>query len=97
MIALNVTECQTTLSGLFPGPRPPSGKLRVRDVTHSTLWLDWDAAPGPVIKYLVTYQPDNGEAKEVSFGSHAQKPCNRVSLARLLKLHTSTSDLSRDL
>ncbi|XP_030212285.1 collagen alpha-1(XII) chain isoform X2 [Gadus morhua] len=46
-------------------PRPPSGKLRVRDVTHSTLWLDWDAAPGPVIKYLVTYQPDNGEAKEL--------------------------------
>uniref|UniRef100_A0A8C5FWC9 Collagen type XII alpha 1 chain n=1 Tax=Gadus morhua TaxID=8049 RepID=A0A8C5FWC9_GADMO len=44
---------------------PPSGKLRVRDVTHSTLWLDWDAAPGPVIKYLVTYQPDNGEAKEL--------------------------------
>uniref|UniRef100_A0A8C5FTA2 Collagen type XII alpha 1 chain n=1 Tax=Gadus morhua TaxID=8049 RepID=A0A8C5FTA2_GADMO len=84
LIALNVTECQTTLSGLFPGPRPPSGKLRVRDVTHSTLWLDWDAAPGPVIKYLVTYQPDNGEAKEVSFGSHAQKPCNRVSLAHVV-------------
>ena len=42
-------------------------------MTHSTLWLDWDAAPGPVSKYLITYQPEEGEAKEVSFGSHAQK------------------------
>lgn len=47
-------------------PLPPSGQLRVRDVTHSTINLDWDAAPGPVEKYLVTYKPENGEAKEVS-------------------------------
>lgn len=48
-------------------PLPPSGDLRVRDVTHSTMVLDWDAAPGLVRKYLITYKPDNGEAKEVSY------------------------------
>lgn len=47
-------------------PLPPAGELRVRDVTHSTMNLDWDAAPGPVEKYLITYKPDSGEAKEVS-------------------------------
>lgn len=47
-------------------PLPPAGELRVRDVTHSTMNLDWDAAPGPVEKYLITYKPDTGEAKEVS-------------------------------
>lgn len=47
-------------------PLPPAGQLRVRDITHSTMNLDWDAAPGPVEKYLITYKPENGEAKEVS-------------------------------
>lgn len=47
-------------------PLPPAGQLRVRDVTHSTMNLDWDAAPGPVEKYLITYKPDSGDAKEVS-------------------------------
>lgn len=47
-------------------PLPPAGELRVRDVTHSAMNLDWDAAPGPVEKYLITYKPDTGEAKEVS-------------------------------
>lgn len=28
--------------------------------------LDWDAASGPVRKYLITYKPEGGEAKEVS-------------------------------
>lgn len=46
-------------------PLPPAGQLRVRDVTHSTMNLDWDAAPGPVEKYLITYKPENGEAREV--------------------------------
>lgn len=45
---------------------PPAGELRVRDVTHSTLWLYWDAAPGAVRKYLITYKPEDGDAKEVS-------------------------------
>lgn len=47
-------------------PLPPAGELRVRDVTHSTMKLNWDAAPGPVRKYLITYKPEEGEAKEVS-------------------------------
>uniref|UniRef100_A0A3B4FJG1 Collagen alpha-1(XII) chain-like n=1 Tax=Pundamilia nyererei TaxID=303518 RepID=A0A3B4FJG1_9CICH len=42
-----------------------SAKLRVRDITHSTMTLDWDAAPGPVRKYLITYKPESGDAKEV--------------------------------
>nr|XP_040055050.1 collagen alpha-1(XII) chain isoform X2 [Gasterosteus aculeatus aculeatus] len=46
-------------------PLPPAGKLNVRDVTHSTLRLIWDAAPGPVRKYLITYKPEEGEAKEL--------------------------------
>lgn len=45
---------------------PPAGELRVRDITHSTMTLDWDAAPGPVRKYLITYKPESGDAKEVS-------------------------------
>ncbi|XP_071774299.1 collagen alpha-1(XII) chain-like isoform X1 [Centroberyx gerrardi] len=46
-------------------PLPPAGVLRVRDVTHSTMRLIWDAAPGAVRKYLVTYKPEEGEAKEL--------------------------------
>uniref|UniRef100_A0A665VXY0 Collagen, type XII, alpha 1a n=1 Tax=Echeneis naucrates TaxID=173247 RepID=A0A665VXY0_ECHNA len=40
---------------------PPAGELRVRDVTHSTMRLIWDAAPGDVRKYLITYKPEDGE------------------------------------
>lgn len=47
-------------------PLPPAGKLTVRDVTHSTMVLIWDAAPGPVRKYVLTYKPEEGDAKEVS-------------------------------
>ncbi|CAN9502287.1 unnamed protein product [Ophioblennius macclurei] len=49
-------------------PMPPAGELRVRDVTHSTMQLDWDAAPGPVRKYLITYKPEEGEPKELEVG-----------------------------
>nr|XP_020464293.1 collagen alpha-1(XII) chain-like [Monopterus albus] len=49
-------------------PLPPVGELRVRDITHSTMRLIWDAAPGPVRKYLITYKPENGEAKELEVG-----------------------------
>ncbi|KAM9340955.1 collagen alpha-1(XII) chain [Symphorus nematophorus] len=49
-------------------PLPPAGELRVRDVTHSTMRLIWDAAPGLVRKYLVTYKPEDGEAKELEVG-----------------------------
>uniref|UniRef100_A0AAQ5ZR50 Collagen, type XII, alpha 1a n=1 Tax=Amphiprion ocellaris TaxID=80972 RepID=A0AAQ5ZR50_AMPOC len=40
----------------------------VRDVTHSTMWLNWDAAPGLVRKYIITYKPEDGEAKELEVG-----------------------------
>ncbi|KAM4521925.1 collagen alpha-1(XII) chain isoform 2-T2 [Odontesthes bonariensis] len=46
-------------------PLPPAGALRITDVTHSTMRLFWDAAPGPVRKYIITYKPDQGDLKEV--------------------------------
>uniref|UniRef100_A0AAR2LT43 Collagen alpha-1(XII) chain n=1 Tax=Pygocentrus nattereri TaxID=42514 RepID=A0AAR2LT43_PYGNA len=46
-------------------PLPPAGELRITDVTHSTMLLDWDAAPGPVRKYIITYKPEEGEVKEL--------------------------------
>ncbi|XP_014859001.1 PREDICTED: collagen alpha-1(XII) chain isoform X2 [Poecilia mexicana] len=49
-------------------PMPPAGELRVRDVTHSTMVLYWDAAPGTVRKYIITYQAEEGEAKELEVG-----------------------------
>ncbi|XP_062253679.1 collagen alpha-1(XII) chain isoform X4 [Platichthys flesus] len=49
-------------------PLPPAGELRVRDVTHSTLWLNWDAAPGLVRKYIITYTPEEGDPKELEVG-----------------------------
>ncbi|XP_028250570.1 collagen alpha-1(XII) chain isoform X2 [Parambassis ranga] len=49
-------------------PLPPAGELRVRDVTHSTMRLIWDAAPGAVRRYLITYKAEDGEAKELEVG-----------------------------
>ncbi|XP_056282175.1 collagen alpha-1(XII) chain isoform X2 [Pseudoliparis swirei] len=46
-------------------PLAPAGKLVVRDVTHSSIRLFWDAAPGLVRKYLITYKPEDGDAKEL--------------------------------
>ncbi|KAF7662981.1 hypothetical protein LDENG_00222290 [Lucifuga dentata] len=46
-------------------PLPPAGELRVRDITHSTMRLIWDTAPGAVRKYLITYKPEDGDAKEL--------------------------------
>ncbi|XP_061158183.1 collagen alpha-1(XII) chain-like isoform X19 [Syngnathus typhle] len=46
-------------------PLPPAGELRVQDTTHSSMRLIWDAAPGPVRKYIITYQPEAGEPKEL--------------------------------
>ncbi|XP_056623247.1 collagen alpha-1(XII) chain isoform X1 [Triplophysa dalaica] len=44
---------------------PPSGELIISDVTHSTMMLEWDAAPGAVRKYIITYKPSDGESKEL--------------------------------
>ncbi|XP_058235769.1 collagen alpha-1(XII) chain isoform X2 [Hemibagrus wyckioides] len=49
-------------------PLPPSGKLKISDVTHSSMRLNWDAAPGNVIKYILTYKPEGGEITEVEVG-----------------------------
>ncbi|XP_036840756.1 collagen alpha-1(XII) chain isoform X8 [Oncorhynchus mykiss] len=46
-------------------PLPLSGKLHITAVTHSTMKLRWDASPGKVLKYIITYKPDDGELKEV--------------------------------
>uniref|UniRef100_A0A7N8WUY7 Collagen alpha-1(XII) chain n=1 Tax=Mastacembelus armatus TaxID=205130 RepID=A0A7N8WUY7_9TELE len=47
-------------------PVPPAGVLRITDVTHSTMRLNWDAAPGAVRKYIITYKPEDGDVKEVN-------------------------------
>ncbi|XP_061901199.1 collagen alpha-1(XII) chain isoform X3 [Entelurus aequoreus] len=49
-------------------PLPPSGALRISAVTHSSMRLNWDAAPGPVRKYLVIYRAEDGDAKEREVG-----------------------------
>uniref|UniRef100_A0A3Q3JN59 Collagen alpha-1(XII) chain n=1 Tax=Monopterus albus TaxID=43700 RepID=A0A3Q3JN59_MONAL len=49
-------------------PVPPAGLLRITDVTHSTMRLNWDAAPGPVRKYTITYKTKQGDMKEVKLG-----------------------------
>ncbi|XP_014895004.1 collagen alpha-1(XII) chain [Poecilia latipinna] len=46
-------------------PLSPAGELRISDVTHSSMMLNWDAAPGAVHRYMITYKPDGGELKEV--------------------------------
>ncbi|XP_076874166.1 collagen alpha-1(XII) chain isoform X2 [Brachyhypopomus gauderio] len=45
-------------------PLPPAGKLKISDVNHSSMRLKWDAAPGKVRKYIITYTPEDGEPKE---------------------------------
>uniref|UniRef100_A0A3B4YI22 Collagen type XII alpha 1 chain n=1 Tax=Seriola lalandi dorsalis TaxID=1841481 RepID=A0A3B4YI22_SERLL len=37
----------------------------ITDVTHSTMKLNWDASPGPVRKYMITYKPEGGDFKDV--------------------------------
>ncbi|KAG7264084.1 hypothetical protein CRUP_009534, partial [Coryphaenoides rupestris] len=45
-------------------PLLPAGVLKVSDVTHSSMKLKWDAAPGNVRKYIINYKPDEGDPKE---------------------------------
>ncbi|XP_048083246.1 collagen alpha-1(XII) chain isoform X1 [Alosa alosa] len=49
-------------------PMPPAGELRITDVTHSTMLLDWDAAPAPVRKYIISYKHEDADAKELEVG-----------------------------
>lgn len=55
-------------------PMAPAGALNIRDVTHSTMRLIWDAAPGAVRKYIITYKPEEGELKEVQHMTLIQIP-----------------------
>lgn len=52
-------------------PLPPSGELRLTDVTHSSMRMNWDPAPGAVIKYIITYKPEAGEPMAVLYIFHA--------------------------
>uniref|UniRef100_A0A674BPV5 Collagen type XII alpha 1 chain n=1 Tax=Salmo trutta TaxID=8032 RepID=A0A674BPV5_SALTR len=45
--------------------KSPPIKLQITAVTHSTMKLRWDASPGKVLKYIITYKPEDGELKEV--------------------------------
>ncbi|XP_066534099.1 collagen alpha-1(XII) chain isoform X2 [Hoplias malabaricus] len=51
-------------------PLPPSGKLQIREVTHSSMRLNWDAAPGNVRKYTITYKPEAGDLIELEVPGH---------------------------
>ncbi|TRY57351.1 hypothetical protein DNTS_024942 [Danionella cerebrum] len=46
-------------------PLPPAGELKITEVTHSSMRLTWDAAPGNVKKYIITYKREDGELKEM--------------------------------
>ncbi|XP_061561152.1 collagen alpha-1(XII) chain isoform X5 [Phycodurus eques] len=50
-------------------PMPPAGALRISSVTHSSMKLNWDAAPGLVRKYIITYKPEGTDTKEVEVRS----------------------------
>ncbi|XP_051951417.1 collagen alpha-1(XII) chain-like isoform X2 [Xyrauchen texanus] len=45
-------------------PLPTAGELRINEVTHSSMRLTWDAAPGNVRKYIIKYRREDGEQKE---------------------------------
>ncbi|TSO25219.1 Collagen alpha-1(XII) chain [Bagarius yarrelli] len=68
-ITLHALKGETTISTLSDQgvtlPLPPPGELTIRDITHSSFLLNWDAAPGPVRKYIITYKPKDGESKEL--------------------------------
>uniref|UniRef100_A0A3B4AB57 Uncharacterized protein n=1 Tax=Periophthalmus magnuspinnatus TaxID=409849 RepID=A0A3B4AB57_9GOBI len=58
-------ESSDPLKGTETTPLPLAGELKVRDITHSTMRLIWDAAPGPVRRYMITYKPEEGDPKEL--------------------------------
>ncbi|KAF4084089.1 hypothetical protein AMELA_G00124740 [Ameiurus melas] len=66
LLAMNgeVTSSTLTAEGVTL-PLPPPGELTITEVTHSSMLLNWDAAPGLVRKYIITYKPADGESKEL--------------------------------
>lgn len=55
-------------------PAPPAGNLRITDVTHSAMKLSWDAAPGEVDGYTITYSPEEGDLREVRARASVHDP-----------------------
>lgn len=53
---------------IFAVPLPGPRGLTIRDVTHSTMNVVWDPAPGKVRKYILRYKiADDADVKEVKF------------------------------
>lgn len=55
-------------------PAPPAGNLRITDATHSTVKLRWDAAPGEVSRYVISYTPEEGDLREVGLRASVHAP-----------------------
>ncbi|XP_029902398.1 collagen alpha-1(XIV) chain-like [Myripristis murdjan] len=62
------------------GTEITSGDLRITNVTHSTMNLNWDAAPGDVLKYIIGYTPEDGDGKQVEVNGEV----TTLSLSRLI-------------
>ncbi|KAJ8270953.1 hypothetical protein GJAV_G00121110 [Gymnothorax javanicus] len=67
LIALHDGEASDPLSDRgVTRPMPPAGELTISDVTHSTMTLNWDAAPGNVRQYTISYKPTGeDDSKEI--------------------------------
>lgn len=66
-------------------PLPPAGELRITEVTHSSMRLTWDAAPGNVRKYIITYKREDGDLKEViKMCSSHSRDCQKQRLSMSL-------------
>lgn len=48
-------------------PLPKPRDLKLRDVTHSTMNVLWEPAPGKVRKYIVRYKTPEEDVKEVGW------------------------------
>lgn len=55
------------ISHASPVPLPKPRDLRLRDVTHSTMNVLWEPAPGKVRKYIVRYKTPEEDVKEVGW------------------------------
>lgn len=48
-------------------PLPKPRDLKLRDVTHSTINVSWEPAPGKVRKYIVRYKTPEEDVKQVGW------------------------------
>ncbi|XP_029903663.1 collagen alpha-1(XII) chain-like [Myripristis murdjan] len=61
-------------------PVRPAGGLRISDVTHSTMKLNWEPAPGNVLKYIIGYTPEDRYGKQVEVNGDVTS----LTLSRLI-------------